>query len=89
MAIEERAADAAIENAVERLMMRLGMPLADELPILLEAANAQTFVVGRTAAKTAIVRRVSLLNAFHPRNRTTSGKNARKWRSNASRESTR
>ena len=65
VAVEQRAADAAVEDVVERLVMRLGRPLADELVALFEAADAQPFLVGRAAAEAAVLRRVRFLNAFH------------------------
>src|SRR5206468_9528873 len=65
VAVEQRAADAAVEDVVERGVVRLGRPGADELVALLEAADAQPFVVGRPAAEAAVPRRVGLLNAFH------------------------
>src|SRR5579872_4404856 len=65
VAIQKRAADAAVEDAVEGLMMRLGTPLANELVAFGEAANAKTFRVGRPASEALIVRCVSFLNALH------------------------
>src|ERR1043165_4174654 len=87
--VEKRAANTAVENAVECLMVRLGVPFADEVAVLFEAADAKALVIGRTASEAPVVRRVRLLNAFHPRNRMTSAKNARKCRSSSLRESAR
>ena len=61
VAVEQRAADAAVEDAVEGLMMRFGVPLADHLVAFLEAADSQALFVGRSAAETDAVRRISLL----------------------------
>src|SRR6266849_8500417 len=84
--IEERAADAAVENSFERLVIWLGFPFTNQLVALLETADAQALVVRRTASEAEIVGRVGFLNAFHFReNATTSGKNAWKCRSSSSR----
>src|SRR2546430_4552449 len=88
VAVEERTADSAVEDAVERLMVRLRPPLANELAAIFEASNPQSLVVGRSAAEAAVIRGVSLLNAFHLReNATTSGKKSWKRRSSSARES--
>src|SRR5437870_2670565 len=90
VAIEERAANASVEDAVEGLVLRAGPPFAHQLVALFEAANAQSLVVGRPASEAAIVRRVGFLNGFHRRaNATTSGKKSWKRRSSSGRESTR
>src|SRR6266542_4136627 len=90
VAIEQRAADAAIENAVEGLMMRLRPPLADQLLSLGEASDAQPFVICRTAAEAAVVRCIRFLNALHLfANAITSGKKSWKRRSSSTRESIR
>src|SRR5207249_3623264 len=94
VAIEQRAAYAAVEDAVEGLMMRLRPPLADQFVPFGEASDAQSFFVRRAASEAAVVRRVGFLKALfrHPKrsafaNATTSGKKARKRRSNSWRES--
>ena len=97
MAVEQRAADAAVEDVVERGVVRLGRPGADELVAFLEAADAQPFVIGRPAAEAAIVRRVGFLDALFAHRflcegddiATTSGKNASKRRCSSARESSR
>src|SRR5258708_4421721 len=81
VAIEERAADAAVEDAVEGLVVRLGVPLADERVSLFEAADAEAFLVGWSAAEALVVRRVCLLKALaHHLDdiAMTSGKNSAK-----------
>src|SRR5437899_6936094 len=65
VAIENGAADAAVENAVERDMVRLRPPLAHEVLSVGEAADAQPFLVCRAATEAAIVWRVRFLEAFH------------------------
>src|SRR6476619_5620078 len=90
VAIEERAADAAVEDAVEGLVMRLRRPLANELVALLEALDPQTFVICGSASEAMVVGRVGVLNAFHfAENATTSGKKSWKRRSSSMRESAR
>src|SRR6266498_3515728 len=88
VAIEQRATDAAVENAVEGLMMRLRPPLAHDLLSLGEAPDAQPFVIWRTAAEAAVVRCIRFLNAFHLfANAISSGKKSWKRRSSCTRES--
>src|SRR5437016_9598195 len=65
VAIEKGAADAAVENAVERDMMRLRPPVAHEVLSVGEAADAQPFLVCRAAAEAAIVWRVRFLETLH------------------------
>src|SRR5437867_4183521 len=90
VAIEQCAANAAVEDAVEGLMMRLRPPLADQLIPFGEAPDAKPLVIGRAASEAAVVRRVGFLKALHTfANATTSGKKARKRRSNSWRESIR
>src|SRR5205085_7433527 len=64
VAVEQRADDAAVEDVVECRVMRLRRPVADELVPLAKAADAQSFVVGRTAAEAAVLRRVRFLDAL-------------------------
>src|SRR5438045_2559680 len=90
VAVEERAADSAVEDAVECLMVRLGPPLANELAAIFETLYPQSFFICRAAAEAAVIRGVHLLNAFHlPENATTSGKKSWKRRSSSARESIR
>src|SRR4051794_27708982 len=64
MAIEQRADDAAVQDVVERGVMRLRRPVADEFVALAEAADAKAFLVRRSAPETAILRRVRFLDAL-------------------------
>ena len=75
--IEEGAADAAVQDSVEGLMMRLWTPFANQLIAFSKAANAKSHLVRRTAAEAAVVRRVGFLKALAHffANATTSGKN--------------
>src|SRR5436853_5829551 len=57
VAIEECAADTAIEHPVEGLMVRLRTPFANEVIAFGKAANAKSFVVRRSATEASIVRR--------------------------------
>src|SRR5437773_7749177 len=90
VAIEKRAADSAVEDALERLVIGLRTPFANQFVAFLEAADAESFVVRRTTSEAAAVGRVGFLDAFHFRaNATTSGKNAWKCGSSCARESIR
>jgi len=62
--VEQRADDAAVEDVIERGVMRLRRPVANEFVPLAEAADAQAFVIGRPAAEAAVLRRVRFLDAF-------------------------
>src|ERR1700686_985775 len=92
VAVEQRAADAAVEDAVEGLVVRLGVPLADDGVPFLEAADAQALLVGGSAAEALVLRRVGLLKALgHDRDdiAMTCGKNSAKSGSSCARESVR
>src|SRR5437762_8037136 len=67
VAIEKRAADAAVQDAFERLVVRLRPPLGHDLAAVAghEALDAEPLLVGRTAAEAAVLRSVSVLQAFH------------------------
>ena len=65
MAVEQRADDPAVEHAGERVMMRLGSPIADDDVALHYAFDAETLRVGRPAAKADAVGRMSILKALH------------------------
>src|SRR5437763_11444175 len=65
VAVEQRADDAAVEHVVERGVVRLRRPRANELVALFEAADAQPFLVGRAAAEATVLWCVGLLNALH------------------------
>src|SRR5687767_5686316 len=65
--VEQGPDDAAVEHSRKCLVMRLGAPLGHEAPALLPTLQAQSLVVGRTAAETAISGCVSILHALHYR----------------------
>src|SRR5437870_6706391 len=62
VAIEDGAADSAVENPFECEMMRLRPPLANHCISFGKTSDTQPFVVCGTAAEAAIVRRVGLLD---------------------------
>src|SRR5947208_2470967 len=62
VAVEQCADDAAIQNVVERGVVRFGRPVANEFVALTKAADAQTLVVGGTASEAAILRSPGFLN---------------------------
>ena len=64
VAIEERAADSAVEDAVELLVIRLRAPFANQIVAFLEASDAKAFVVRGTASEAAVIGRVGFLNAL-------------------------
>jgi RHS repeat-associated protein len=66
VAVEQRSDDAAVEHPGVSLMMRLRGPLGHDLAGILphEAADAQSFFVGRTTAEADAVGRVGFLQAF-------------------------
>src|SRR5438309_9716323 len=65
VAVEECAADAAVEDALERLVIWLRFPLAYQLIAVDETPDPQSFVIRRTTSEAAVVRGVSLLHALH------------------------
>jgi hypothetical protein len=65
VAIEERAADSAVQDAVERLVVRLRAPFADQGVAFDEAPDAQSPLVGRPATEALVLRRVPFLQALH------------------------
>src|SRR5205085_9376225 len=69
VAVEERADDAAVEHARISLVVRLRLPVADELFAVGggEAANAQALLVRGAAAEAGASRRVAFLQTqfFH------------------------
>src|SRR5712691_6595246 len=67
VAVEESAANSAVQNAVEGEVMRLRPPLADALIPFDEALDSQPLVIGRAAAEAAIVRGVGVLKALSGR----------------------
>ena len=75
MAIEQRADDSAVQNAGERFILRLRLPLGHDRVTFGKAADAQALRVRRPAAPTGIVRRVAFLERwpFLCHNRAPSG----------------
>jgi hypothetical protein len=67
VAIEERADDAAVEHAGISLVVRLRLPVADDLFAFGggEAADAQALLVRGAAAETRAPRRVEFLQTLH------------------------
>jgi hypothetical protein len=65
--VQQRADDSAVQDPVERLVMRLRAPLRDDLVPLDAALDPQPFLVGRPAPEAAVVRRVGVLKAWHLR----------------------
>jgi hypothetical protein len=65
VAVEERAADTPVEDAGERLVMRLGRPRRHELVPFGMALDAQTLLVRGSAAEAAIRGSVAVLEALH------------------------
>src|SRR5216684_3310041 len=64
VAVQQRADDAAVQDVVERRVMRLRRPVADELVPLANAADTQPFVVRRPAPEAAVLRSPRFLDAF-------------------------
>ena len=62
--IEQRTDDAAVEHALESLVMRLGLPSGDQLVSLDEALDAQPLRVRRAAPEANVVWRVAILQAL-------------------------
>ena len=58
VAIEERADNAAVEDARERLVFRFRLPLRHDRVAFREAAEAQPVRVGRAGARKSTVRRM-------------------------------
>src|SRR5205823_5968124 len=63
VAIEERAADPAVQDAGERLVMRLRLPFGDEFVAGFEAPDAEAAIVRGAAAEADVLRGVALLQA--------------------------
>ena len=61
VAVEQRAADPAVQHAVEGLVVLLGGPGARALVALGEALDPQSLLVGRAAAEAAVPRGVAIL----------------------------
>src|SRR5690606_8392806 len=64
VAVEQRADDPAVQHPGECLVVRLRRPLAHQFLALDEAAQAETLLVGRTAAEAHVVLRVAFLQAL-------------------------
>src|SRR5205085_7022660 len=64
MTIEQRADDAATQDAGESLMISFGLPLGDHLSAAREAAYVQALRVRRPATETNHLRRVMLLQTL-------------------------
>jgi hypothetical protein len=64
MAIEHHADDTAVQDPVERLVVRLRRPFADDVVALNVALDAQTSLIRRPTAEAAAVRRVAVLEAL-------------------------
>ena len=65
VAVEEGPANSAVQNPVEREVVRLGRPIGDELVPPLEAPDVQPLLVRRAAAEAAVLRGERLLKALH------------------------
>jgi hypothetical protein len=65
VAIEQRAADSAVQDAVERLVMRLRAPFANQIVAFHKAPDAQSPIVCRSATEALVLRRVPFLQAVH------------------------
>ena len=64
MTIEQRTDDAAVENTLESLMMRLGLPSGDQFVPLDEALDAKPLRVRRAAPEALVLWRVPILQAL-------------------------
>ncbi len=67
VAIKQRAANAAVQHARKRQVMRLRFPLGNNFIAFYKALDSKALVVARAAAKTLIVRCVLVLEALHSR----------------------
>src|SRR6266496_502058 len=65
VAVEERADDAAIEHVLESVMVSFRLPSGDDFIAFDEALDVKTFVVGGSATKAYVLRRVAILQALH------------------------
>src|ERR1700733_7233284 len=70
VAIEEGPPAPAIDDSCESQVMRLRLPVADELVTFGEAPDAQPFGIRRTASEAGVRGSVGLLQALH---RTSAG----------------
>jgi hypothetical protein len=64
VAVEQRADDAAVEHAGERVVVWLGREVGDHLVALDEALDAEAALVGGTAAEAEALGRVLVLEAL-------------------------
>lgn len=65
MTIEQSAADSAIQNAFERLMMLLRLPTSHQLSFGKEAFDPKALLVRRPASEAAVKGRIRVLQTLH------------------------
>ena len=66
MAIEQRADDPAVQDAIERFVFLLRLPLSDNFPVLRETTNMQAVLICLAAAEANVFGARTSLGAIVP-----------------------